>query len=131
MNSKQIIQELQSKASEKYKENVVRMGIPQEKCIGVSTGEVRSLAKKIEKSNELAYELWNSGYHEAKLLAVLVFDKKGCTHSDIEQLMNEVISWDLCDHLCKNLIIKVKDYEEFIFKWIKLHIFTRSVPHIH
>lgn len=118
MNSREIILELQAKASEKYKANVVRMGIPQEHCIGISTGEVRNIAKKIEKSNELAFELWNSGYHEAKLLAVLVFDKKGCSHSDIEKLMSEVISWDLCDHLCKNLIVKIKDYEELIYKWI-------------
>lgn len=52
------------------------MGIPEEYSIGVSTAVVRAIVKKAGKSNELARELWNSGYHEAKLLAVLVFDKK-------------------------------------------------------
>ena len=130
MDSREIILELQSKASEKYKENVVRMGIPQEQCIGVSTGEVRNIAKKIEKSNKLAFDLWNSGYHEAKLLAVLVFDKKGCSISDIEKLMSEVISWDLCDHLCKNLIVKMKGYEELIYKWIEsTHIYKKRAAY--
>ncbi len=46
MNTKEIIKELQSQASEKYKANVVKMGIPEEHCIGVSTGEVRNIAKK-------------------------------------------------------------------------------------
>lgn len=46
MNTKEIIKELQSQASEKYKANVVKMGIPAEHCIGVSTGEVRNIAKK-------------------------------------------------------------------------------------
>lgn len=119
MDRKEIMEELQSRASEKYKANVVRMGIPEEHCIGVSTGEVRAIAKKVGKCNELAFELWNTGYHEAKLLAVLVFDKKHITHADIEKLMDEVVSWDLCDHLCKNLIAKMNDYEEFIDKWSK------------
>lgn len=126
MNSGEIIKELQSQASEKYKANVVKMGIPEEHCIGVSTGEVRNIAKKAGKSNELAFELWNTGYHEAKLLAILIFDKKDLTHADIEKLMDEVVSWDLCDHLCKNLIAKRKDYEEFIFKWItSAHIYKK------
>lgn len=126
MNSAEIIKELQSLASEKYKANVVKMGIPEEHCLGVSTGEVRSIAKKIGNSNELAFELWDTGYHEAKLLAVLIFDKKKLTHSDIEKLIGEVISWDLCDHLCKNLIAKMKDYKEFIDLWITSdHIYKK------
>lgn len=114
----QILEELRASASEKYKENVVRMGIPKEQSIGVSTADVRSLAKKIGKSDELAFELWRSGYHEARLLAVLLFDKKSITAEEIQKLMSEVVSWDLCDHLCKNLIIKRRDYNEFISKWI-------------
>ncbi|SFG92818.1 3-methyladenine DNA glycosylase AlkD [Desulfotomaculum arcticum] len=85
--------------------------------MGISTGEVRKLAKRIGKSNVLGYELWNTGYHEAKLLAVLVFNRKTFTLQEIEQLMNDVFSWDLCDHLCKNLIIKLKGYEKLIGKW--------------
>lgn len=130
MDSKEIITELQSLASEKYKSNVVRMGIPEEYCIGVSTSEVRNVAKKIEKSNKLAFELWNTGYHEARLLAVLVFDKKHIIHADIEKLMSEVCSWDLCDHLCKNLIAKMKDYEEFIYNWIdSTHIYKKRAAY--
>lgn len=118
MNCEEIIKELKAEASDKYKANVVKMGIPQEYSIGVSTSFVRSLAKKIKKSNELAYELWNTGYHEAKLLAVLLFDKKNFTIEAADALMSDVISWDLCDHLCKNLVIKLKNYESLIAEWI-------------
>lgn len=118
MTCEEILIELQAHASEKHKANVIKMGIPEECCIGVSTADVRILAKKAGKSNDLAHKLWQSGYHEAKLLAVLIFDKKTITHEAIEQLISDVHSWDLCDHLCKNLIIKVKDYEMFIFKWV-------------
>lgn len=118
MTSQEIIAELQSMASEKHKANVVKMGIPEESSIGVSTTLIRSYAKKLGKSNQLAYELWSSGYHEGRLLAVLLFEKKNFTLDEAEALMSDVVSWDLCDHLCKNLIIKLKGYETLIPLWI-------------
>ena len=108
MNSKEIIDYLKSEASEKYKENVIKMGIPEKFCIGVSTSTLRKFAKKLDKSNELAFELWNTHYHEARLLAVLIFDYKCLSYDQIDTLMSEVLSWDLCDHLCKNLIINLE-----------------------
>ncbi len=126
MTCYEIIEELKVNASEKYKANVVKMGIPEEYSIGVSTAVVRTIAKKVGKSNKLARELWNSGYHEAKLLAVLVFDIKTISHDEIEKLICDVQSWDLCDHLCKNLIIKLKSYDDFISNWItSTHIYKK------
>lgn len=126
MNSIEIVEYLKAEASEKYKTNIVKMGIPAENCIGVSTAILRKLSKGLEKSNKLAFELWNTHYHEARLLSVFLFNSKTLTFSDIDNLMKEVISWDLCDHLCKNLIIKLENYEEYIFNWITAnHIYKR------
>lgn len=126
MNSIEIVEYLKAEASEKYKTNIVKMGIPAENCIGVSTAILRKLSKGLEKSNKLAFELWNTHYHEARLLSVFLFNSKTLTFSDIDNLMAEVISWDLCDHLCKNLIIKLENYEEYIFNWITAnHIYKR------
>lgn len=119
MTCTDIINKLKACSSEKYKANVVKMGIPEKNSIGVSTADIRKLAKEIGRSNELAFELWKTGYHEARLLAVLLFDKKQVSCGDIESLMSDVVSWDLCDHLCKNLIIKMKDYDCFIKEWSK------------
>lgn len=46
MNSKEIVDYLKSEASEKHKENVIKMGIPEKFCIGVSTSTLRKFAKK-------------------------------------------------------------------------------------
>ena len=59
MNCSEVIAELRMRASEKYKANVVRMGIPEQYSLGVSTAEIRSLAKKMQKSNELALGLYS------------------------------------------------------------------------
>lgn len=130
MNCDEIVRELQAQASEKYRANVIRMGIPEAHCIGVSTGDIRNIAKKIGRSNELAFALWDTEYHEARLLAVLVFDKNHMAHADIENLMGDVVSWDLCDHLCKNLIAKMKDYEEFIYAWAaSAHVYKKRAAY--
>ena len=118
MNCSEVIAELRMRASEKYKANVVRMGIPEQYSLGVSTAEIRSLAKKMQKSNELALGLWVTGYHEARLLAVLLMDPKQMTKDAVEQLIGDVISWDLCDHLCKNLLIKMDCRNALIEGWV-------------
>lgn len=117
METQEIIFMLKKLSSEKYKANVIKLGIPSENSIGVSTGEIRNIAKKIKKSNDLAFELWKTGYHEAKLLSVLLFDKKKTSLEDIKILMQDVYSWDLCDHICKNLIINLPKYETLIYEW--------------
>lgn len=119
MKFEEIIARLHELSSEKYKENVVKMGIPESQCLGVSSSDLRKLARLIKKSNSLADELWNSGYHDAKLLAVLLYDYRTITYQKIDSLMHVVESWDLCDFLCKNLIVKVKGYECLIFHWIQ------------
>lgn len=118
MNCQDIIKELQSNASEAYKKNTARMGIPEEYSIGVPTPVIRKLAKTIGISHETAFELWKTGYHEARLLAVLLFDKGKITPEDVEYLISDVVSWDLCDHLCKNLMIRQKDCHRYITAWV-------------
>ena len=117
MTSNEILSGLKALSSEKYKVNVVKLGIPEACSIGVSTGDVRKLAKTVGKDNALAHDLWNTGYHEARLLAVLIVDKKQFSLQEAEAFMHDVISWDLCDHLCKNLLIQLKGYEDLIVKW--------------
>lgn len=131
MTSQDIIEKLKQESSEKYKANVIKMGIPEENSIGVPTSQLRTIAKEIGKSNEIAYELWNSGYHDAKLLAVLVFEVKKLSFQDIDQLMNDVISWDLCNFICKQMIMKRKDYDDFIEQWIDSnHVYKKRAAFV-
>ncbi|WP_319561967.1 DNA alkylation repair protein [Marispirochaeta sp.] len=113
----EIIAQLKQRSTEKYKMNVVRMGIPENYSIGVPTSDIRNLGKSIGISQELAVELWETKYHEARLLSILIMDIREIDHNIVEKLMDDVISWDLCDHICKNLIINLDDYEDFIFNW--------------
>lgn len=119
MNYQEIISQLQDLSSMEYKKNVVKMGIPEDNCLGVSSSELKKLAKKVKKSNELANQLWCTQYHEAKLLAVLLYDPKTISFHEIQSMICDVQSWDLCNFLCKNLITKVKGYECLIPNWVQ------------
>lgn len=112
-----ILTELKQRGSEKHRMNVIRMGIPEDYSIGVPTSEIRKFGKTIGISQELALELWKTKYHEARLLSVLIMDIRKVDHKLVKEIMNDVISWDLCDHICKNLIINMDDYEDYIFEW--------------
>lgn len=61
MTSNEILSELKALSSEKYKANVVKLGIPETCSIGVSTADVRKLAKKAGRDNFLAHELMENG----------------------------------------------------------------------
>ncbi|WP_053956706.1 DNA alkylation repair protein [Inediibacterium massiliense] len=117
MTKNEIITYLNKISSNKFKNNVVKMGIPKENSIGVSTADIRKLAKKLGISQTLSNELWETGYHEAKLLSVLIADIDMINFTYIDRIMKDVVSWDLCDHICKNLIINIPNYEQLIFQW--------------
>ena len=51
---------------------MARYGINTEGTLGVSVVVIRGLAKQAGRSHELAEELWQSGIHEARILATLV-----------------------------------------------------------
>ena len=48
MKCQEIINELKILSSEKYKANVVRMGIPEDTSLGVSIANLRKLAKEVK-----------------------------------------------------------------------------------
>ncbi len=97
---REMMKELRAQASEKYRENMIRMGIPAENSIGVATSVVRALQRKAGKSQELAFELWNTKYHEARMLAVLLMNPKATTDAEAERLLLDVVSCGIYATTC-------------------------------
>ncbi|MGY3704941.1 hypothetical protein BW731_02200 [Vagococcus martis] len=118
MNCDNIIDELRSCSSQKYKENIIKLGIPEKDSIGVSTGDVRKIAKKYKKQEQLVDELWYYCFHESKMIAILIMEPENYSIEEIRYYMNMIHSWDLCDMFCKEVVVKREDYKEFIESWI-------------
>lgn len=119
MSVEVIIQELRERSSDKYKQNVIKMGIPEENSIGVATGDLRKLAKKLPRNKQYVSELWAANFHETRILAVLCMVPEDYSVDELTVFMNEIVSWDLCDLYCKTVLINRKDFAEFINKWIE------------
>lgn len=120
VNVSSIVEELIEHSSEKYKANVIKLGIPSKNTIGVSTADLRKLAKKISKNKEYLQKLWQTDYHECKILSVLAIKPEDCDNQMIQVIMNGVNSWDLCDLFCKTILIKKSNFDDYINNWIEM-----------
>ena len=82
---------------------MARYGIATENALGVSVPALRGLARELGKDHALALALWETGVHEARMLAGLVDDPAAVTEEQMEAWACDFDSWDLCDGVCANL----------------------------
>jgi 3-methyladenine DNA glycosylase AlkD len=82
---------------------MARYGIGTGNAVGVTVTELRGVAKELGRQHDLARELWDSGVHEARILASLVDDPALVDDAQFERWAAEFDSWDLCDQVCQNL----------------------------
>lgn len=114
-----VIAELRALGSEKNRAGMARFGINTEAAFGISLQQLRPLARKYKKNHELALALWESGFHEARLLAALIDDPKQVTAKQMDSWTADFDSWDLCDQACLKLFVKTPLVEAKIAKWAK------------
>lgn len=117
MTAEQVIKELKKNGSEYNREGMKRFGINVEKAFGVNVPVMRSLAKVIGKNHQLAIELWESGYHEARHVASMIDDPKLVSTAQMNKWVRDFNSWDICDGTCSNLFRKTPHAIEKIFEW--------------
>ncbi len=98
-----VIARLQSMSNPGNREGMARYGITIDKAFGVSMPELRALAKELNKDHELALALWDTGYHEAKILAGLIDDPRLVSEKQMDAWAAGFDSWDVCDQCCSNL----------------------------
>lgn len=119
MQTKDILKKLKSQANPKNVEGMARFGINPKNTYGVSIPILRKMAKKIGKNHQLAKQLWNSGIHEARILAGLIGEPEKVTEKQMEKWVNDFDSWDVCDQVCSNLFDKTAIAFQKALKWAK------------
>ncbi len=119
MKSQEIIKRLKSLSNKKNVEGMARFGINPEGTLGISVTTLRKLAKEIGKGHELAQELWQSGIHEARILAALVDIPEEVTMNQAESWLKDLDSWDVCDQLMMNLFDKTSFAFKKAIEWSK------------
>jgi len=117
MQLNQILKKLKSLSNPKAVAGMARFGINPEKTYGISIPVLRKMAKEIGKNHNLALKLWDSGIHEAKILASMIDEPEKVTKKQMDEWIKNFDSWDVCDQCCMNLFSKTPYSWEKAKKW--------------
>ncbi len=117
MTVEEVIGKLRAMSNAEDAAGMARFGINTEKAFGIRIPGLRKMAKELGRDHALALALWDSGYHEARILASMVDDPKQVTEAQMEAWVLDFNSWDLCDQVCGNLFDKTAMAFEKAVAW--------------
>ncbi|MCK5112899.1 MAG: DNA alkylation repair protein [Thermoplasmatales archaeon] len=103
MHYEEIISKLKSLSDPEAVKGMARYGINPKNNLGISIYKLRPIAKEIGKDHDLALKLWDSGIHDARLLACFIEDPAKVTGEQMDSWAKDFDSWDICDQACTSL----------------------------
>ncbi len=108
MHYKDILQKLKSLSNPEAVAGMARFGINPNNTYGVSIPALRKIARETGKDHALGQKLWQSGIHEARILAGMIDEPEKVTEEQMESWAADFDSWDVCDQVCSNLFDKTE-----------------------
>jgi len=101
-----VMAEMKRRGDPKAVVGMARFGIQTGRAFGVSVPQLRELSGRIGKNHELAHRLWETGFHEARILAGMIDEPARVTEDQMEGWGLDFDSWDVVDGSCGNLFDK-------------------------
>lgn len=128
MDSQEIILKLRSQKNQKNIDGMARFGINPKNVLGVRAPYLKDFARRIKKDakkeknsslylHKLAHDLWSSGIHEARIIAVLIDEKKSVGEDQMEKWASDFDSWGICDKACGDLFDKTEFAYDKAIEW--------------
>lgn len=100
MTKNETIRILRSLGSPVAAAGMKRFGISAASAFGVSAPRLRTLAKQIGTDHPLALSLWDTGIHDARILAAVIADPERMTVTEMDRWVKTVENWAQCDVCC-------------------------------
>lgn len=116
MEAEAVLSELRALANPDNAAGMARFGISAHNTLGISVKELRRIAKG-RRDHALAEALWQSGIHEARVLASMVDDPHQVTEAQMERWAVDFDSWDVVDQVCGNLFDRTPFAVQKVFEW--------------
>ncbi|WP_294822182.1 DNA alkylation repair protein [uncultured Flavobacterium sp.] len=88
------------------------------KQFGVKLGDIRPIAKKIKINHELAFELWETGYAEARLLATLIVNPKKLSANEVSHMAHSMDFVHEADWFNSYVLKDFQGKEQFREQWM-------------
>jgi 3-methyladenine DNA glycosylase AlkD len=104
MTAAEAVRRLQAHANPANVAGMARYGINPAGTLGVSMAVLRRLARATGSNHSMAQQLWETGIHEARILATLVAEPARFTSRQADRWARDLDSWDVCDQFCQNLL---------------------------
>jgi len=117
MEYEEVIKKLKSMSNQGNVQGMARYGINPQNNLGISIYLLRPLAKEIGTHHSLAQHLWDSGIHDARLLAVFIEDPAQVTSEQMDRWAKDFDSWDVCDQACTSLFDQTAYAWKKVFEW--------------
>jgi 3-methyladenine DNA glycosylase AlkD len=114
---RQTLADLNRLADPSRLDGMARFGIATTQALGITTPQLRTLARRIGPNQPLAEQLWQTGIHEARILASLIGGPSVITRATMDRWAREFHSWDVCDACCCNLFDRTPHAWSRIAKW--------------
>ena len=116
LSFEEMMEQLQALADPTAVESQKRFGVTAAAPLGISMPRLRQLSRG-QRDHELARQLWQTGFHEARILASLVDDLPLVTRAQMEHWVLDFDSWDLCDQVCGNLFDRTPFAVDMALEW--------------
>ncbi|MBX9746567.1 MAG: DNA alkylation repair protein, partial [Hyphomonadaceae bacterium] len=120
-DAKTIVAELKRNGSASYKADMAkRYGIVTKAPVyGVTVAKLRAMAKRIGYDHALAEKLWDTGIHDARMLAAMVDDPADVTAAQMERWVKDMDNWGIVDTACFHYWDRTPHAHKQIEKWAK------------
>src|SRR5215470_5211765 len=112
-----VLRELRGVADPSVKAKMAYFGVDVPKAHGISAPVLHQFAKQIGRSQELAEKLWQSGIHEARILASLIGEPEKITSAQMERWVRDFDSWDVVDAACCYLYAQARPAWSKVASW--------------
>jgi 3-methyladenine DNA glycosylase AlkD len=106
VDENEIVAELRRLGNPENVAGMARFGIAGREVLGISTGSLRALARRLGRNHALAGGLWGAGIFEARLLAAFVAEPDRLTRRQARAWAGDFENWADCDGLCIHLFRK-------------------------
>jgi len=101
--SSRALAELRRLGERRNVEGMARFGIFAKNVLGVAKPKMDELARKIGRNHRLALELWETGVHDARILAGMIDEPEQVTTAQMNRWVRDFDNWDVCDGTCCHL----------------------------
>jgi 3-methyladenine DNA glycosylase AlkD len=98
-----VLHELQALANPAVRDKMAYFGVDVPTAHGISAPVLHKLARRIGKDHKLAEKLWDSGVHEARILAALIGEAEKVTAAQMDAWARDFNAWDVVDSTCRYL----------------------------